>query len=301
MVFGFGTAQSETPESLIEKVKKMASKQQLAGVRTVTIWDPSGKPKTFDERVLRKGNNLRIEYPDDSPFAGQIVVESEEKRLTYFIAKNEIRESRIRPIEDQFDFGGGRRQGAVRLVFASGEEIANLRTNRIDVLAGNQKRQSLWIEPRRAVVLKRELYDNEGKAVGGYEYKRIAFLKSVEASKFSLPKDATVIRPKDDLIRLAKSLEMKPYTLDPVTGYQLMHARGGDIKGSKVLRQIFDSGKSQVSLIQVRGGEHRELSERSGRINIYPFNHNGALLVLIGEVDLDTLRRLASRIIVQQP
>lgn len=300
----FAEPESGEAERMLAKVQEMTAKQKFAAVRKVVIWDPSGMNKIYEDRIIQVGTKVRIEYPDDSPFAGQIVVESDGKRQTYFVSKNEIREIFVRPMKEQFEFHRDR-GSKFSYGFEDGGKIANLATKLVTISSGDRLRQRIWIEPKKYLVLKREVYDGNRKLVGGVEIQRISFSPKVSANTFTLPKNAKVIRPKEDLIRVAKELKLKAFTLPASSGYELMMVRGGEMFGRPVLRQIFESSKGHVSLLQVSGKRPDELKSGDGRggkgrPNMYSWNESGVTLVLVGEVDESTLRRLAELVTVEQ-
>lgn len=304
--FAISIAESmeDEAERLLARVQEMTPKQKFAAVRKIIIWDPSGMNKIYEDRIIQVGTRARIEYPDSSPFAGQIVVENDGKRQTYFVSKNEIREIMIRPMKEQIELfrdRGGRFSFAVE----DGGKIASYSTRLITVNSGDRLRQRIWVEPKKYLVLKREVYDSNRKLVGGLEIQRISFDPKISRSTFELPKNAKVIKPKDDLIRIAKELKVKPFTLPSSSGYELMMVRGGEMFGRQVLRQIFESPKGHVSLLQVVGAKPDDLKSPEGRggkgrPRMYAWNEGNATLVLVGEVDDSTLRRLAELVKVEQ-
>lgn len=296
---GFAQSSNEA-DTLLDKVKKMAESQRFAAVRKSMIRDPKGGLKTFEERVLRDKKRQRIEYLDNSPFAGQIVIEDGGVRKTYVLAKNEIYLSRARPFGMQYDIPGDERRRS-DLSVKDGGTIAGLKTRQVMMVYKGQVRQAIWVEPGRGLVVKRAIYDSGGQVVGGFEYQKIDFKPRIKSDAFDLPKSAKVVRPRDQLASLAKSLGMQPYTLPTSCGYQLMFVHGGRIDGKDTLRQMFDSKDGRVSLIQVKGAEVKDFGDGKGRITVYAWEYKGTVLALIGDVDMSVLRRLASQVTSQQP
>lgn len=285
-------------EDLLKKARDRANSQKYAGVRTTTLVTHKGEKKTFTEFVLRDGKRQRIEYPSNSEFAGQTVVESDGERRTYTKATNEIRVSKSLPFTMQFDLG--QRGGKIDWEMKDGGRIAGHDTKLVVARIGGEKRFAIWVEPRRSMVLKREVYDRKGDFIGGFSYTRIRFSPEIRDSMFELPKSAKVVGPKDDLMRIAKELGLRPYTIDPRTGYELMFVRKTEFDGKNALRQFYDTGRERVTLVQMKDLEAKGFSSE-GRVNTYSWRHRGVTLMLIGELDESAMRRLASGITIQQP
>ena len=294
---------SDKGEELLREVKREANSHKFAAMREIAFRDPSGSIKTFEERILRQGKQQRIEYPDDSRFAGQVVVEVDGVRRTYVRAKNEIRETRSIAFSDAYDFSWLRTRrggGEVKFELKRGNRIAGEPTQLVVIRKDDVKRQALWVHSGRKLVLKREMYDPKGQFIGGFEFKRIDFDAEIPRRAFSLPSSASVISVRTELVDLAKELRLTAYTLPASSGYELLRVRKTTLGGKDALRQFFDAGKTKVTLVLARGVEAKGFS-REGRANIYSWERGGITLMLIGDLDQNEMQRLARRVTTQQP
>ncbi|MDI9641660.1 hypothetical protein QPK87_17745 [Kamptonema cortianum] len=253
----------------------------------------------FQERVLRSGKNLKISYPDGSPYAGQAIYEVGGSRYVLWIEKNEARKVPARPLESQLDFmvkdDHGRK---MEVSISRGDNVLGRRT--IIVTAADDRgnlRQKIWVDESKYVVLRREMYGRAGEVVGGYVYDRIRFDIPIPDSEFALPRGAKIISNYDELARLAKEMGMRPLTLGKETGFELATVRISKIGDKEFLYQFFTKGESQVSLIQMKGTSidlGREFESR--RWNVHKWTVGGNTLALVGEASENELKRLATRV-----
>lgn len=289
-------AQDSSEVQLLRKCVAAWSTVSFVGVREVEYSDPRNGKQSFTEHVLRKDGKTRIEYPSDSQFAGQIVYEINGKRQVYLKSENTLRETRYRSLDSQFE---GFTKNADRYVLrSSGEEtVAGRRSTILKIYTKDSKlREKLWLDKSENIVLRREFYNDKNEAIAGFAYKRIKFNARIDSRQFNLPVGASVATPADDLIKFAREQGMKPYTLSSETGLSLMLARKSNFDDRKVLRQFFSNERWRISLLQVSGKNYRESRDSDSRVNIYRWEMDGNTFLLIGEVPLETLKSLASKV-----
>ncbi|MCB0826234.1 MAG: hypothetical protein KDC26_08590 [Armatimonadetes bacterium] len=292
----FAFAQDSSEVQLLRKSVASWSKVTFAGVREVQYNDPRNGKQTFTEHVLRKDGKTRIEYPSDSQFSGQIVYEINGKRQVYLKSENSLRETRFRSLDSQFE--SFTKNSDRYLLRASGEDsVAGRRCNVLKIYTKDSKlREKLWLDKGESIVLRREFFNEKNEAIAGFAYKRIKFDARISDRLFSLPSGAKVATPADDLVKFAREQGMKPYTLGSDSGLRLMLARKSNFDDRKVLRQFFSNDKLRISLLQVAGTNYRESRDSNSKVNIYRWEMDGNTFLLIGEVPLDTLKSLASKV-----
>src|SRR5262245_22963865 len=84
-------AQPPTPQfpPLLQKAMERSKKQRFSGSRLVEMKMGPNRVR-HTEYVLRDGERTRIEFPDASPFQGQIIVEANGERRHFFPDRNEM-------------------------------------------------------------------------------------------------------------------------------------------------------------------------------------------------------------------
>jgi len=286
---------------LLKKCLEATAKIKYAGIRKVTVSD-GNKTKTFVERVLRDGHKLRVEFPNDSPYAGQITIETPEKRLQYLPGPNEIRQLGGR----RFDMGF-RREGsgstkpepALDYDTSSGGRVAGQTTTKLEIRAKKDNRlyQRLWIDERRAMILKREMYNSRGEVVGGFEFTSIRYDVRLPSNAFEINRPgAKLVTPETELRRLAQELSIRAVRLPKAENLELVSVRKFTVDGQTLLRQSYVGSLGRVSLFLVKGPFKREWLEglQSDRYAVHTGTKSGVSYVLIGDVKGEVLKRLAS-------
>ena len=290
--------------ALMRKVFEMRDKVKFTGVRVVQHLE-KGERRLVKERIFRDGPRIRIETID-GPFAGQIAVEDNQTRRVWVPKDNTIREMPAREAEFFMRLGkmggrprDGKRQRPVH-VESEGGMVAGLTTRLLELKGPDGKAFiQTWIDPVNGIVLKSQTIDPSGKRNGFLEFRSIKIGASVPSSAFVIDKpNARVVTPTDELRQFAKDLGFKPYRLPQDSGWRLVSVRKMEPKGTKVLMATYKNQRSQVSLFVIQGSldAERLKSLQGGRTNTYVWDRDGVRMALIGNVEPEGLKRLASTV-----
>lgn len=290
---------------VLAKAFKAAGRLRYSGERTV-IFRRGSERRKHVEYVLKDGPRIRLEFPDDSPMAGQVVVENGQERRHFFPALNEIH---IGPAmhDDSFEklrmFIKRDRDNDFKMSTSSGDTIAGVRTTQVEFKdpRGNVA-QRLWIDERTGMILKRELYDAVGGVVGAFEFSKVNFSPVIQRDDFQIVRrGAKVISPEELARRLMRENGMVQAFLTE-RGYKLMASRVlGRTAEAKVLFLTYETGKAPLSLVQVKGEiEPDKLKRFGGRMfKSYSWQNQGRSFVLIGDMPVDALQRLSRKVEVR--
>lgn len=307
--------QGEGPPQIMRRVFEMRSKVKFVGVRFVQHVD-RGAQRVVKEKLSRDGVRIRIETID-GPLAGQIAVEDNETRRVWSPRENTIREMPAR--ESEFFMrlgkmgghsteGRGRPEGNNRPPQerpkpseSDGGLVAGVPTRLLELKTSEGKViNQTWIDPVHGVILKFQNFDRSGKRNGYLEFKSIKFDTPIAASQFTISKPgARIVTPADELKQFAHELGFKPYRLPQSSGWRLVSVRKMEPKGTKVLMEVYRNQRSQVSLFVLQGNldAERLKSLQGGRTNTHVWDRDGVRMALIGNLNLEGLRRLAQAVV----
>ncbi|MBS1725636.1 MAG: hypothetical protein JST51_02870 [Armatimonadetes bacterium] len=275
---------------------------RFSGTRLVT-YVKAGRIETHKEFVTKDGPNLKVEFDKASPFAGQIIVETENSRKHYFPDKNEIR---VYPSFGKRQFEGFRgafrsaRGGELHIDSSNGGVIAGLHCTKYQLSdKDNNPVVQIYIEPRSGMLTKRVLYDQTGNIAGSYEFVSLTLNPRIQPGTFEIRRrGATVVRPIDELRKQGKDADMPVLTLRESSGYRLESVYSRVIKGSKVIVQNFGTDDSRLTLFMTRSTLNpADLKKMErGELSSYVWTLDGVTLVLIGDQPEERLRSLASQV-----
>ncbi len=291
----------ESASAMPAVVRRALSEQprwRYTGTRVVTY---RRGPELLEhtEFVTRDGWQVRIEFPGESKYSGQIIVETESDRRHFDAKKNEIH---ITPPRREALFehirGSWRGEHRIQVTEESGDRVAGFSSRLVKVLDGSGNRiQELNIEPHSGVVLARRLYDEVGTQVGSFEFREINLHPSIDPSIFTLRRNgARVTTPVDDLRRVVANTNFVPMVLASSTGLQLDSARVRDIAGNPVLMSQYVSPLGRVILFQLSVGVDPKALDRRAPKNIHAVTEKieGRWFVLVGPLDESKLRSALS-------
>ncbi len=288
-----------TMPPVLQRALQAADGLRFTGRRTVTVLK-DGQPNRHDEIVMRDGPQIRIEFPNDGAYAGQVIVENETERRHFNPATNQVRVLLPRRDEGLQRLRGLARSG--RVTVAPGERIAGYATTELLVRdkAGNPL-QRLAIEPDSGMVLRRVVYDATGVQVGGFAYSRVDLNPGAfDPALFHIErKGVQTTTPWDTLRRLAKKGGYAAVGLPEVTGFRLDSARLARSADTPALQQIYvGPGGARLSLFQLRGSIDPDSLRRVGakRLHTLSWTDGGLTYVLLGPQDDATLARLKGSI-----
>ncbi len=287
------------PRLLLRAIRGAAT-VRLHGVRTVEFH--FGKNADHhEEYVTRDGEFVRIEFPSNSKFSGQIIVEDGKERRHYFPDKNEIRvlpprrEEALNKLIRLSKGGFGKR---FQIKLGSGEKVAGYPTATISVedSDGNVV-DKIFIEPKTGAVLKRYIFDKAGTRVGMFEFQEV----DLHPARFSPElfkierKGAKVVTPYDNLRRLALKEGFENVYLPRYTGYLLEWVKVQKEQGSPVLIQVYSCDERKLTMFQIKGNLDQAQLNKFVRseFKVKTWRMNGETFVLMGGHDMEALNHLA--------
>ncbi|RYG37630.1 hypothetical protein EON81_06130 [bacterium] len=291
------SASAQDIPTLLQRALNRAASLRYSGERTISF-RRDGKPFDTREIVFRDGNRVRIEYPEGSKQAGQIIVEVGEKRRHFTPGKNEIRllparreESleRLRRFIKMLKSRGG------SISESSGERIAGIPTGQIVFRdqSGNVM-QRLYIDPKSGAVLKRNLYDPGGAPVGSMVFTRIEYGRKVSAALFRLDrKGARLVTPADELKELMAKGGFADVRLPKL---ELEFVRILSTADSPTLLQVYAIKGERVSLFQTKGElDPSSLRKQRGPdLKTRAWSEGGRNFALIGALNDKTMDELVA-------
>lgn len=294
-------ARSYPPE--ISRYLQQQSRVNAAGIRNVTLM-VDGQMRTFRERVLKQGLNMRIEFAD-GPNAGSFTVESEGRRFLVNPARREART--MAPTGASFAPVSlmSRLQGRdIRWQRSNGGDVAGAKTVRWDVLDGRDRvLQRFWVEPNQGLILKRHIFDEASRVVGGFEFEAVKFDVEMGPNLFSVPRDFRIIRPLEELKAACQRATLTPVIMDPALGYNLEAVRILSAQqGSGIVMSVYADETTQLSLYIMKQPLNTERLRRltGQRLKFYSWQQGGQYLTLIGALPQEELARLARSARTQQ-
>jgi outer membrane lipoprotein-sorting protein len=297
--FGQGKTPFPLPPILAEAMEKSRS-LRFSGTRMVTSVR-AGKVETHEEYITKDGGKIRIEFAKNSPFAGQIIVETGKERIHFFPDRNEIRQS---PSSGRRQFDVLRmmrtaRGGKPKFTVADGGVIAGIRTSNIQFQdsEGNVV-GAVHIDPKSGMTLKRVLFDQSGSVLASYEFSKVAFNPAIAANAFKFSrKGAKIIRPVDDLKTNAETMGVPALGLQTSLGYQLEGVNVRNIRGNKTLVLVYLKDDTRLTLFITKAEVSGDRPKIGGRdFGSYQWSTNGVNCMLFGNLPTDKLRELSTRV-----
>lgn len=246
------------------------------------------------EYVIKDGRRTRIEFPTNSPFRGQVIVESAKERRLYQPDQNTIRVTPPRRERLYSRLGHLRRPDTV-IEVSDGGVLAGLRTQLVTVRDGARNATlRIWIEPKSGMLVKLEAYDRSGAVQGYFEYTQVNLSPTIRASDFNLNvKGAKIVTPRDDLRRLVKEHGYLDVSL-PAKQYPLDSAKVQKLAGAETLIQEYTLGDRHLSLFQLRTPvDPSKFGRLPKRIRSITWHRGSTTFVLLGELSDEELARVS--------
>lgn len=295
---GLGQIDGERLPGIVQKALGAARNLKYSGTRTVAYRE-GPVLKTRVEHVLKDGPKTRIWFPEGSPNAGLVIVENGPKRLHYMPGTGRVVETPARGDDALKRLAAVLRNPArFEIRVSRGGPVAGLPTRLVDVVDRRGKKvQSLWIEPRSGMVLKRELYDRAGALTGSFEFKSVDFEPKFSPGDFEVARGPKQDRLKATLRELCRRHGFEPLALADGHGYRLRAVRVLNPQGrAPVLMQSYAGPDGALTLFQVSGEVDPKRLGRLARdrASAHVWKANGKSLVLIGSAEPNELVRLAS-------
>lgn len=290
---------------LFRKIEQKSPSLSYAGIRKVTFKGRGDNETTYTERVLRKGDLLRIEYPAGTPYEGQIIVENSGGRYHYLPAEKIIRKTPRRSGNGVLEMNAwlgprGPFSGKVDVKTYYGGRVAGVKTT-FAKLKGHDGKTflKLWVDEDKGCILKREMFDGHERSIGGWVFTDIKYDPKLDRSIFALSiPGVPVLTVEDEMKKLARELGMRPYQIRESSGFTLIRVHKFDSERLKSLMQIYTNGKVRLSFFQVKGElDADRLKKQAGdRVNVYVWKRDGASFALLGDLEVDDLKALARNI-----
>lgn len=274
---------------------------RYSGTRVV-VFRRGSETSQHTEYVTRDGPRLRIEFPRESDFGGQIIVENKNERRHYYPDKNEIHVLPPRREEAFERIARLVKSSRDRFRFNTGpdETIAGKNAEQVVVSdASGNVVQRLYIEPSSGLVLKRQLFDAVGTRVGGFEFTEIDLRPRISNDVFRLVRrGARMVTPTQLLEELARKEGFRPIVLPVKDGIKLEWSGVWKIDGEDVLTQSYAAPEGRISLFQLKRivSPDRLSKFARGRVKFVYWRRDGRTFVLVGNRSADELRRLAEPI-----
>lgn len=282
---------------ILQRALRSSDKLRYSGVRVVRF--RRGPDRTeFKEFIIKDGGRTRIEFPDDSPYAGQIIVETPSERRHYYPDSNEIR---VTPPRREFAFGrllsGPKRpgRGGIKFSIRPGERVAG-RSTVLALVADDKGNtlQKIWIDESTALILKREMLDPVGAPVGHFEFTRVNYSPRIVAEDFMIRRaGAVVVTPRDLARRLCAEHKMLPIFLPESTKFQLEFSRVSKMGDVPVFVQFYRKGEVGLSLYQYAGASRSDSGRRPRDFESYSWSREGRNFSLVGKLTRSELEKLA--------
>jgi outer membrane lipoprotein-sorting protein len=296
------------PSKALAAVFEKAGTVSYAGVRKVEFRSRDGF-RSLNERILRQGWKMRIEYQGGSAFDGQVIVEDGRTRLHLIPKLKQIRKLPSRRDEILFGLSGSvmrsldPEDGRPTMSEVNGGKIAGVGCQLIHFKRANGTSiQKMWIDQRRGAILKREIMDSRGRVSARYTFQRIKFDPEIEANTFGLKTEGVEVVTMDQLLaRAAKSLKMRPYRLPESRSCRLVFVSKRDTEEFRSLIQVYSCDEGRMTLFQVDGDLNREALHKlaRGRYLVHSWKKSGRSFALIGRLDEKELKEYAGKVAVK--
>lgn len=282
---------------VVVKALSVARQLRYSGTRTVTFREGTER-RSHVEFILKDGPKSRIWFPPGSPHYGQVIIESGPKRVQYMPESDKVIETPARG-DDALNRLSAiiRNVARFRVETEKGGPVAGFETQRANITdrRGNCI-QSLWIEPKSGMVLKRELYDRVGAVVGSFEFTTVNFKPQFNRRDFEINRKVKQVRLHELFGELCQKHGFERLGLAKGADYDLQAVRVLNPKGRMpVLMQSYSGPRGVVTLFQVQGEVNPKRLETlaRGSASTYSWKAFGKSLVLVGEASRSELVRLS--------
>ncbi len=265
----------------------------------------SSPPVRHQELITRDGSQYRIDFPTDSQFAGQVIVEDSHVRLHYHPIANEIIQQPPRHGESWEKVANLATDPKFHLSTAEGQVVAGLKTEQLVVSDkfGNII-QRLFIEPNSGVILKRQIFDLVGTQAGFFEFTQIDLAPKIDPTAFVIKrKNAAVITPETQLQRVCKRQGFVYRVINPSSGFLLESAIGRKFAGIQGIVETYVNGRIRlwVYILKSPVDPMRLRQQARKSEHFYSWHSGEETIVLIGNLPEKSLENLAGAMSVGTP
>lgn len=297
-----GWAQTGEARLLAERVVRALRSARYSAERNVQL--ARGPLKVRHAEVVHKdGPRTRIEYLAGSPLEGTVVVEDGRRRYVVRPDGSTIEEGPTRG-----DFLTQRLEAVLAdsegfsLRVEAGQPVAGLPTRLLEVLdRRGGVAQRLWVHPQSGIVLRQEVYGPAGRALGGYELRRIELHPKFEPGLFDPPRSPSArTSVLARLLAVSREGGFLPAYLPLRSGFRIEALMVREIAGRKVLAQVYRGRRGLLTLYQLSptGRPIRGLPRAPG-LSLHAWEREGRSFVLIGDPPEEKLRELAASLVVR--
>ncbi len=302
-----GKGQNQKPDdwlkeapAILRLANSSATSLRFTGVRLIKF-RRAGVEEVNEEIVTRDGRRSRVEFRN-GPLNGQIIVENGKERKHFFPDRNEVRVSESRPEEGVLRIGRfwrERNNRALKFRTSPGGEVAGIETEKVEMLDkdGNPI-LSLSIDPKSGLVMKRVFFDRVGTVTGQFEFKSVRFNPKIAPDAFKIDrKGVNIVRPVDDVRRVAAAEKLPALMLSPKTGFVLEGARSSNLRGTAVMAQFYTAPSGRLSLFVTKDKLEPERFQRMGRgrTSAHVWTSDGVFFALVGDLLPAQLKALSSK------
>ena len=255
------------------------------------------------EYILKDGIRSRTEFPDDSQYKGQVIVDNGKQRMHFFPDRNEIDVEPAHQRDNRPDSGGNDRDSdhknrpSLQRTVTDGGSVAGYHTQLLTVSDPNGNvMQQMWIEPKTGVRLKMVLYDRVGTQVGSFEFTKINFKPTFAPGDFTIDrKGALIVTPADEARRLSEKLGVTPLILGNSSGYELQNARIIHPDKQDVLAQTYIGDTGRFTFFELRGDIDQDKLQRfaRGRLSTYSWKRGQESFAIVGNLTPEQMGEVA--------
>ncbi len=299
----------QTPKSdLLARVPPIVQKAlasgrlRYSGLRTVQF-GAGTRATSHVEIVLHDGDRTRIEFLENTPLGGQVIVEDSRQRLHYFPKRNEIEV--LPPRNDVTmvrlsNFMKVAIRRGWRIQTGPGDQVAGVNVE--EVYAQDPRgnvRQRFWIDSSTGMILKRVIYDNLGAAQGSFEFTQIDYNPRFKPSAFAVNRTGVrTVTPEMRSKRLAIRNGLDPVNLPADSGYRMESVRMVNVGDDQALCQLYSGTDGQFSLFHLKKSVDSAKLQKiaGGRFRVFTWQRNGETLALVGEIDERKLQEIARQL-----
>ncbi len=293
------TAAGDREATLLRRAIAAERHLRYRGERVVEV-NRGGRSLRYVEFVEHGDGVTRIDFGKGSPYERQTIVESGGQRKAMDKRGGQIRALAVRQDDGIARLARALRGGtASRLTVRTGPggRVAGIPTTLIEVDGpGGRRQQSLWLDPKRGLLLRRELFDAQGFRVGFFEFTSLQYDPAFASGALvGADKGPRSIDPSDFAL-LCKQAGLPVLSLPPSSGFRLVRVRRISPAGARAVAQSYlGPGRARLSLFAVAGKvDLARLQALAGpNLHTCTWRQGGATLVLIGDAPKESLSRLS--------
>lgn len=297
-----GVLAQDPAVDLLKRVLQANETLRFSGRRIVEV-KLGPRVERHTEQIFKDGPRTRVEFPDTSINAGQIIVETPNQRLHYHPDRNEVhvlpprRSEALQRLEGLLN-----RASRLQFRMESGESVANRRTSLVSISDRDGNRiQDLWIDVERDMILRRAMYDAVGTRVGFFEFQVVDFAPRFPPGVFTIRRaNARWLRLNEIADNLAREKGFAPVVLRHRDA-EIEYARVALIQGRDALMLGYRVGDDRVTLFQLpTGTDVSRIRRPREQTHLHTWTQDGRTFALVGNVDRRRLEELARRVVIRQ-